>query len=235
MKFKVGDKVKIRKDLKAGQEYGNLVMLYGYMFDETVGKELTIRQITENGNYRFYETDYVLSKEMIDKKMQQEFTKENLQNGDILETNGEGFYIYLKNDSEINLISKNGGWMPLSKYSDKLILDSDNSFTIKRVYRFNHMVDLINYIKDLESIALSRLIWERKEILDITEKNYLSNVISPFKDRVKSIVKRSLSTREFISIEVGGCEIIDFPYFEEGTMYRKMKCNRHYSLEELGL
>lgn len=79
-----------------------------------------------------------------------------------------------------------------------------------------------------------------KQILDKEEKEYLENVIRPFRDRVKYIKKiitkcRGWEQMQFISItikdEVGIC----LPYFKKDTMYKGMEVDKEYTLKELGL
>nr|DAP33598.1 MAG TPA: hypothetical protein [Caudoviricetes sp.] len=85
------------------------------------------------------------------------------------------------------------------------------------------------------------LLEEAKEpVLDDTERKYLSEVIRPFKNYVTGItkVKNECETdKQFIRIMVNKYrpEYIILPYFEENTMYKCMKENKEYSLEELGL
>lgn len=79
-------------------------------------------------------------------------------------------------------------------------------------------------------------VFERKEeILDEAEKKYLANVIRPFKDKIKGIVKFSNFDAEYILIEVKDDGNIFFPYFKKGTMYKRMRPKKEYTLEELGL
>ena len=86
--------------------------------------------------------------------------------------------------------------------------------------------------------------WEeyKEPILDEEEKKYLSAVIKPFKDRVCYIqkVKTTNLDNQFIFIRVKryDCEDnedIDLPYFKANTMYKNMKGDKKYTLEELGL
>ena len=76
-------------------------------------------------------------------------------------------------------------------------------------------------------------------VLDEKEKEYLSAVIKPFRDRVIDIVKRDDDIYEYIVIVHrrinGEEEYIYFPFFKKGKMYKGMKTDRKYSLEELGL
>lgn len=74
-----------------------------------------------------------------------------------------------------------------------------------------------------------------KEILDEEEKEYLSNVIRPFRDKVEYIIKFDLLSEEYISICLPEHETTDLPCFKRGTMYKGMEIEKKYTLEELGL
>ena len=81
-----------------------------------------------------------------------------------------------------------------------------------------------------------------KAILDEKEKEYLSAVIKPFRDKVISIANyyEESIDNNFIEIEVkqNYCnenQYVSLPYFKKGTMYKGMTVNRGYTLEELGL
>lgn len=75
-------------------------------------------------------------------------------------------------------------------------------------------------------------------ILDETEKAYLSAVIKPFRKDVKYIVKfkRYSDKKEYIYMTMKkDDDYCTLPVFEEGIMYKGMKMNKCYTLEELGL
>lgn len=79
-----------------------------------------------------------------------------------------------------------------------------------------------------------------KPILDDKEKEYLSAVIKPFRDQIIAIAKRSANYGEFIDImidegDIGDCGNIYLPYFKPNSMYKGMKVNREYTLDQLGL
>ena len=76
--------------------------------------------------------------------------------------------------------------------------------------------------------------FEKEEILDDIEKEYLRAVIKPFRDKVKYIKKNVHYEKEFIDICMNA-ETIGFPYFKKGTMYKGMEKYKEYTLEELGL
>ena len=135
-------------------------------------------------------------------------------------------------------------------------LKLDEEFTIKGVnssYRFKlTMAGLMSSWKNSSKWNSSGLLEEfitghyqiSKEkinsVLDTAEKRYLTNIIKPFKDQVIAIAKRSANYGEFIDImidegEIGDCGNIYLPYFKPGKMYKGMKVNREYTLEQLGL
>ena len=72
-------------------------------------------------------------------------------------------------------------------------------------------------------------------ILDEKEKEYLSAVIKPFRDKVISISKKSANYGEFIDILIDEAEDIYLPYFKPNSMYKGMKLYKDYTLKELGL
>lgn len=86
-------------------------------------------------------------------------------------------------------------------------------------------------------------VYEVKEVLDKKEREYLSKIVEPFKNRVKRIekVKAVYCNSEFIeivlysSISYDREEPIQLPCFKKGTMYKGMELYKEYSLKELGL
>ena len=81
--------------------------------------------------------------------------------------------------------------------------------------------------------------WLNSECKDITmlteeEKAYIAEVIKPFRDKVTGILKGDNGS-EFIRISVENDGAFRLPYFKKGSMYKNMKTNKKYKLEELGL
>lgn len=89
-----------------------------------------------------------------------------------------------------------------------------------------------------------------EDILSDKEKEYLSAVIKPFRDRVCHIRKERGENIhvQYISIkskrydydedyvdEDDVYEYVALPYFKKDTMYVNMEVNKNYTLEELGL
>lgn len=78
---------------------------------------------------------------------------------------------------------------------------------------------------------------EDKPILTEEEREYLSAVIKPFRDKVEYIGKipvEAIKKAEFIQIGYNG-EWFSLPCFEPGEYYKNMEFYKKYSLEELGL
>lgn len=72
-------------------------------------------------------------------------------------------------------------------------------------------------------------------ILDDKEKEYLKAVINPFRKKVEYIEKNVFSIdKEYIEIALES-ESIVLPNFKKGTMYKKMKSDKKYTLKELEL
>ena len=76
-------------------------------------------------------------------------------------------------------------------------------------------------------------------ILDDVEKEYLSAVIKPFRNKVYAIAKYDDGVDNYyIQIMIKQnvyFEYIDLPYFKKGTMYKGMELKKEYTLEELGI
>lgn len=75
-------------------------------------------------------------------------------------------------------------------------------------------------------------------ILDDIEKEYLSRVIRPWRDKVEYIRKINFDDEdEFIVIIYREREskAMPLPCFKKGTMYKGMKPEKEYTLEELNI
>ena len=80
-----------------------------------------------------------------------------------------------------------------------------------------------------------------KPILTSKEREYLSAVIKPFRDRILNIYKFDLFGYEGIGIDLNFPkdenykDAMTLPSFEKGTMYKGMELGKEYILEELEL
>lgn len=87
--------------------------------------------------------------------------------------------------------------------------------------------------------------WEiyKEKILTDEEKEFLSNIIKPFKNRVCYIIKYKTlfsDNDEYIQIRVKSYnaklyEHISLPIFVKGSMYKNMKVDYKYIVEDLDL
>lgn len=177
---------------------------------ENFGKIFTIKSTDKNGNrfpYELYGTPEFFGDNELE--LVNKFTKADLKHGD-------------------KCTLKNGQVIFFDKTSN---------------YSFNSIDEQLRYFNDDVSIVKVErptkyeTLFERKEeILDKTEKRYLSGVIRPFKDKVIFISKDRDSNydKEFIFIELKN-ESIYLPNFKINTMYKGMKEDKKYTLKELGL
>nr|DAF16476.1 MAG TPA: hypothetical protein [Caudoviricetes sp.] len=207
MKFKVGDKVRVIKCSIDGERCKNLNK---------------VSTITEIGEYLCY--PYMLKdirepfKENELALVEKQFTKSDLKDGDIV-------------------TQRNG--------LKKMVFEN-------KLYGSNHFVSLTYYTEDLKDangdeeydiIKIERpgkynTIFERKEeILDETEKKYLTDVIRPFRKRIQFIQKKKEITEinPYIRIVCEDNDKLVFPYITDNSMYKGMEVNKKYSLKELGL
>ena len=103
---------------------------------------------------------------------------------------------------------------------------------------------LLSYEHMIGAIVCGRLkvVKLPKVILTDEEKEYLSNVVRPWGDKVISVTKywglENGIKIEFIQIcyvQIGINYYMSLPNFEEGSMYKGMELEREYSLEDLEL
>lgn len=120
-----------------------------------------------------------------------------------------------------------------STFGELLISESENAYYYKLMREFNHI------FKDVK--PGDKPICFRKPILDDVEKEYLKAVFKPFASRIKYVAKQSCDTMwkgtEYIEVlmEDPDGDSTGFPTFKAGTMYKGMKLNKEYTLEELGI
>lgn len=216
MKFKVGDRVKVRKDLVNGKVYGKYIFIN--KMEKYKGKIVTIKAIFTN----FYEIEedrgaWYWTDEMFENKKQYTYedlkkspigTKLTFENGKFLIKDEKDFY-------------ENSG---SCRYEEELKNLKDNDGNYGKIIK----------IEEPEY----KTVYEYKvEILDEAEKRYLREVIRPFRDKLEHIIKmrRYNDMEELIGIKIKNECYISFPYFKKNTMYKGMEVDKKYTLEELGL
>lgn len=192
MKFKVGDRVRIRTDLKICEKYGSQYFVRD--MNQHKGEIAIITRVFDD--YYFINLDsFNWTDEML-KPFDADLTISQLQ-------------------SEID------------KLSNKV--QEEYSNVISNRGKVNYLKEQLKQLKEESKKE------KNKPILDDEEKEYLSVVIRPFKDKVKYIAKYGDSRLEFISIKLVGDSAMLFPYFKKGTMYKGMELEEQYTLKELGL
>ena len=213
MKFKVGDRVKVRKDLKYNNFYGG-----NRVNDEMVnnkGKILTIIGI-DNGAYLMEGSQWFWTDEMFESK---EYTYEDLKKSPI------GTKIFFESGYILTKTKKD-------YYENEMFYRESGDLKGLKDNCGNRLLGKIVKIEEPEYTT----VYEAKvEILDEVEKRYLRGVIRPFRDKVKYIVLKSLCSNEaYILIKLEN-DVINLPVFEINTMYKNMEEEKEYTLEELGL
>ena len=176
-KFKVGDKVRIKKDLKVGN-------WYGCCYFSTYMKKYRGETATIKGCY--WDIGGVYFR---------------------LDINSDSF---CWSSSMLEKVEEKVHFKSLDQYfSGKL--EIENGFVIKQE--------------------------EKKEILDKAEKEYLENLLRPFKNKVEYIRKNWFySCHSFLEVGMGKIyETFCLPTFETNKMYKGMEIGKEYTLKELGL
>lgn len=217
MKFKVGDKVKVRQDLKINEQYGNLTFVKE--MQKMKGKTVTIEEVCRV-YYYIKEFKYGWTDEMFEDKVN--FIKSDLKDGDIVTQRDGNKKTVCDNTKSLKGLNDDS-YLSKDNYNDNLIdKDGDTQFDIIKVER---------------SIGYETVYERKEEILDKAEKRYLRDVIRPFRDKVKFIYKAKRCYDENISYICINLENdnVCLPDFEINTMYKNMKANKTYTLEELGL
>ena len=142
----------------------------------------------------------------------------------------------------------------MSEVAKLLGVELDEEFSLKNSnFRYKlttyglrkryHLVQEWSDSSMLDDLLLGRVevVKKAKSIIDDAEKRYLSNIIKPFRDKVEWVRKFSSPNHrnlEYIKISYQDCthsNVLNFPDFKVGTMYRGMKIGKAYTLKELGL
>lgn len=214
--FKVGDKVRVKKDIVVNKFYNS------WNFNEDMvkykGRVLTIDKKRSDKAFYIKEDShmYTWTIGMLEKV---EYTYEDLVKSPI------GTKVFFESNNV-------------------LVKTNENLYKSKDFYRNDK--DLKGLKDNLGSRLLGKIIkieeptyktvYETKEILDDIEKEYLRNIIKPFRDKVVCIIKVEYVNGECISIIMeSGYNSFDLPCFKKGTMYKGMAEGKEYSLKELGL
>ena len=209
-KFKVGDRVKLVKMKGEGPWY-----------KKYLGNVYTIKNF-ETDNYGrfaiFKETSDVMPYVKNLKLVKEEYTYEDLKEAPL------GTKITFGN-----------GNMFMKYAEDKFI----NLSAIRSIEWLSNLRDNFGQLGKIIKIEepIYQTVYEcKEEILDEAEKRYLRAVIRPFRDKIKYICKSvsDFGKYEYIKVNLGNDTLV-LPDFKPNTMYKGMKTDKQYTLEELGL
>ena len=91
--------------------------------------------------------------------------------------------------------------------------------------------------EDVKKVIDYLSIFKTKSLLTSKEKEYLENLLRPFKEVVDYIVKErdDYNIKEFIVIRICNGEYITLPYFKFNEYYKNLESEKEYTLEELEL
>ena len=207
-KFKVGDRVRLVKVENEGfQEYKNYL-----------GKIFKIVQILHpESSYAYAELEgtgiipYLKNLELV----KDEYTYEDLKKSPI------GTKVTFEND------------VILVKTTEKRLESKLDVMNIENLKNLKD--DYYGKIIKIEEPTYKTVYKCKEEILDEAEKRYLRGVIRPFRDKVIYICKTDNSNgKEYINVDLDHDALL-LPDFKSNTMYKGMKLEKKYTLEELGL
>lgn len=213
MSFKVGDKVKL-VSMKEEKDY----------YKKYLGKIYTIQRINIDPTGEFAdlkETDNI-SPFLKNLELVETYTYEDLKKSPI------GTKITFEN-KEVMTKCSSMRYESASKWRDEndLVKMEDKSGVLGKIIK-------------IEEPQYKTVYEYKPEVLDDAEKRYLRGVIRPYK-KVKSIAKYVYPSKRMASIIICLLDLdnetwsMTFPPFRVEEMYKNMKDNKAYTLEELGL
>lgn len=227
MKFKVGDKVRIKKDLDSNKMYRVLIVSEMEEYKGKVAEIVAVRGTTgyaldiDKGYWKWSDDTF----ELVESK---KFTKSDLKDGDIVTRRDKNKSKVYKKENKIIRLDNNDIFTFLCNYTEDL----------KNTGGAGKCLDIIKVERPVKyETVYERVEEDKKEILDETEREYLKAVIKPFKKRVEFIRKTEsnmLFEKELLLIQLNDDDLV-LPYFEKGTMYKGMELGKKYTLEELGI
>jgi hypothetical protein len=167
MKFKVGDKVRVKMDLITKKNYNGVI--FSEEMKKFKGLKFYIRSTvvygnTLNGIERYFFTDDMLELVEQPTKDPSKFTKADLKTKMVVEVKDGNRYLVVD-----DTLVRYEGYNPLNVYNDDLTCDTD-SVSIEKVFRYvsDIDVDCVSLKNMLSSQNLS-LVWERPQLKPITK------------------------------------------------------------------
>lgn len=209
MKFKVGDKVKFIKSTIYHTDDVKIGEVYKIIRIDNLSKSYQVENAEVFNEEELVKADYTYE----DLKKAPIGTKVTFENGKV----------FVKDDKETYENIDN------SRCECELVNLKDN----------NTYEDFGKIIK-IEEPTYQTVFETKVDILDEAEKRYLKGIIRPYKN-IKSIVKYIYPGERIASIMITILDLdnedwtFTLPPFEVGNMYKNMKDNKIYTIEELGL
>ena len=214
--FEVGDRVRVKKDIIVDKFYNS--WKFNKDMVEFKGRILTIDKKRYSKEFYIKEDShmFVWTIGMLEKV---EYTYEDLVKSPI------GTKVFFESNNVLLKINEN-------HYEDEEFYRNNEDLKGLKDNVGSCILGKIIKIKE----PTYKIVYETKEILDEVEKRYLRGVIRPFRDRVKAISLITSGDKSYcyINIELKD-ENIYLPNFEINTMYKGMKPEKKYGLEELGI
>lgn len=208
MKFKVGDKVKVIATLHSQACFvGDIVTIK----KADVWDSSYLCDVDNVYDAWFYENELGA----IENGENNIFTISDLKDGDKC-TLKNGQVIFFNKDSSCQ--------RTLYVFDN---LDKNFKFTIN---------DDVSIVKVERPLKYETVFERKKEILDEEEKKYLADVIRPFRQHIMFISKTGFDGEEFLKIDFKRpVNSFSLPFFKKNSMYKGMKVDQKYTLEELGI
>ena len=208
MKFKVGDRVRFVKSIIYHTKAVKLGGIYTVKTIDNKNKQYLVGCENKHGEF-FKEEELALAEyKYEDLKKSPTGTKITFENGEVLLKDNDGNYSNKK------------------RWRD----DSD-------LKELKDRINTLGKIIKIEEPTYQTVYEVKQEILDEAEKRYLRGVIRPFRNNVEVIRKLFSPTKGkyFIQIRYKDEPSTNLPYFENEEMYKNMKTDKIYTLEELEL
>ena len=226
--FKIGDKVRVKKNLKE-RSYVDCWLAEPMCRYEGKSTKI-IRKIGNNFQLKGC-SGWHFSPEMLEKIDKKQENRFKVGDRAILRREGENAIGFKAGDvvEIVDLSSYEKYGVTIENNRFRGYVDIEDLIPVKRKHFKVLSDDFTGNIKVKNGFIVE------KEILDKTEKEYLSMVLKPFRNRVESITKTGLyGGIAFIMVKLNN-DYLSFPSFEEKAMYKGMKTFRSYTLEELDL
>lgn len=211
MKYKIGDKVKLKN--RRGKNWNT----DGEM-DKYIGKTVTIKRWGFDDDFFINDgSDWFFDFDDIESIVSRQFTKSDLKDNHIVVLRNNTKILYTRDTED--------GFKKLIKHD--LTHSYGAHLDIMEVWEFDKLV----WKREEKPV----------EILDKEEKKWLNHFIKSTNIKVNRIVKYDAlfyNDREFLNIYYNINDDIEstiLPYFKKGSMYQGMELDKKYTLKELGL